>query len=396
MISTKYDLVIIGAGCAGLSLGYQLSVMGAVSPKTLLIESRLSYENDRTWCFWEDKANPFNSLCTHQWKELLIINKPSEQILETTFDCHSSPYQVLTGGTFYQHTIEAIALNSNLELALGIDLLKEPEYRNGLWYLKTNEGSIAANMVVDTRPVGTPAMHGATLWQSFSGYEVECLSEKFDPRAAVLMDFCPSNSEYTGFTYLLPISKNVALIEFTSFGVKPYAAPALRAHLEESVKKFLNATDYKVRRSEYGLIPMGLKPLDDDKAQHTQGEDYYVRVGVNAGAARPSTGYSFQRIQNWSVACALSIVSRGVPIAHVKDPYLLQKMDALFLNVLKNNPNLGPELFFSLFSGVNPRRLIRFLTDKGEFLDLWAVIRVLPKVLFLSELLKTLIAKLKN
>ncbi len=47
------DLLILGGGCAGLSLASRLAEFGKDAPKVLIIEQRESYTNDRTWCFWD-------------------------------------------------------------------------------------------------------------------------------------------------------------------------------------------------------------------------------------------------------------------------------------------------------------------------------------------------------
>ncbi len=421
---TKYDLVIIGAGCAGLSLGYQLAKLKGNVPKTLLIEPRLTYENDRTWCFWAEVDNPFANLPMHQWKEVLVVNDG----LEIKLDCSNRPYQVLSAIDFYEHTINEIRSNSRTQLSLGIRVLKDPEYKNGSWLLVTNKGVVATDLVVDTRPRLTK-IRGAnekqnnenqnnenqsnenqsnesesqkaistdeitTLWQSFSGYEVECEGQVFDPLRASLMDFSKPNSEYVGFTYVLPFTKNTALIEFTTFGATPFSPYALCAHLEQAIQKYTRGHTYNLRRAESGLIPMGLKSLALGHPKiNPGGNQTYVYAGVNAGAARAATGYAFQRIQNWASECALSIVRNGHPTLASKDSFIVKQMDSLFLKVLKNNPKLGPTLFASLFSNVDTNRLIRFLTDGGNFLDYTAVVRALPKGLFLKELYKSVASK---
>ena len=411
---TKYDLVIIGAGCAGLSLGYQLAKLKGNVPKTLLIEPRLTYENDRTWCFWAEVDNPFANLPMHQWKEVLVVNDG----LEIKLDCSNRPYQVLSAIDFYEHTINEIRSNSRTQLSLGISVLKDPEYKNGSWLLVTNKGVVATDLVVDTRPRLTK-IRGAnekqnnenqsnesesqkaistdeitTLWQSFSGYEVECEGQVFDPLRASLMDFSKPNSEYVGFTYVLPFTKNTALIEFTTFGATPFSPYALCAHLEQAIQKYTRGHTYNLRRAESGLIPMGLKSLALGHPKiNPGGNQTYVYAGVTAGAARAATGYAFQRIQNWASECALSIVRNGHPTLASKDSFIVKQMDSLFLKVLKNNPKLGPTLFASLFSSVDTNRLIRFLTDGGNFLDYTAVVRALPKGLFLKELYKSVASK---
>ena len=54
-----FDYIIIGGGCAGLSLAYELQINNKIKNKTLaIIEPREIYERDKTWSFW--KVNPHN------------------------------------------------------------------------------------------------------------------------------------------------------------------------------------------------------------------------------------------------------------------------------------------------------------------------------------------------
>ena len=51
----EFDYVIIGGGCAGLSLAYELDLHQKLSNKTLaIIEPRKEYLRDKTWSFWKD------------------------------------------------------------------------------------------------------------------------------------------------------------------------------------------------------------------------------------------------------------------------------------------------------------------------------------------------------
>ena len=55
----EFDYVIIGGGCAGLSLAYELEVHEKLKDKTLaIIEHRSEYKRDKTWSFW--KVVPHN------------------------------------------------------------------------------------------------------------------------------------------------------------------------------------------------------------------------------------------------------------------------------------------------------------------------------------------------
>ena len=46
----EFDYLIIGGGCAGLSLAYELEINGKLKDKTLaIVEPRKEYNRDKTW-----------------------------------------------------------------------------------------------------------------------------------------------------------------------------------------------------------------------------------------------------------------------------------------------------------------------------------------------------------
>ena len=50
----EFDYIIIGGGCAGLSLAYELEIHEKLKEKTLaIIEPRQEYKKDKTWSFWK-------------------------------------------------------------------------------------------------------------------------------------------------------------------------------------------------------------------------------------------------------------------------------------------------------------------------------------------------------
>jgi lycopene beta-cyclase len=375
------DLIIIGAGCAGLSLGVQLAKMGDVAPKTLLLEQRKVYENDRTWCFWGRQGGPYSDLANHQWA---ILTAQAEK-RKISLECSFAPYHLLSSKTFYDDALQSIGSNPLIELRMDSVLLKEPQFHQGWWEFETSFGRIRAKSIVDTRPKSLSDLGDTKLWQSFLGYEIECDEAVFDPKTAMLMDFYGANSEFVGFNYVLPQSDKRALIEFTVFARRPYIQEELVSRLDESAVQYLGAKNFTILRKESGLIPMGLV-TDSALAQNSKTHPSYVHVGLTAGAARPATGYAFQRIQEWAAQCAKALSKNGLPIKHVQDSFLLRKMDNIFLNVIRNNPELGPELFLDLFTKVDSRKLIRFLSDRGHLLDYLSIVKALPATPFLKDI----------
>jgi lycopene beta-cyclase len=61
-------------------------------------------------------------------------------------------------------------------------------------------------------------------------------------------------------------------------------------------------------------------------------------------------------------------------------------MDTVFLNVVRRQPELAPQLFMALFSGVASQRVIRFLGESGRLSDYAAMVWALPHRPFLRQL----------
>ena len=379
-MQTEFDLIIIGAGCAGLSLGTRLASLDSQASKTLLLESRVAYDNDRTWCFWGDAHTPFATLAKHSWQRLSVKEGGRRALI----DCAHTPYRLLSAIDFYSQAADAIASNDALHLKMGASLTAEPSFAKGTWHLHTTVGSFSANAIVDTRPRPTDKMSDTTLWQSFLGCELEFEEPLFDPTSAQLMDFHPANQAFVGFNYVLPFSTTRALFEFTVFAPNVFDQAELLGYLEAHIATLAGGRPYKRLRIEYGLIPMGLGGSGQD-ANSAEAYPSYVRVGLTAGAARPATGYAFQRIQRWASACAQSLQTTGLPVGHPQDSFAIRQMDAIFLNVLRHRPELGPDLFMRLFSKVSSEKLIRFLSDQGRVSDYLAVILSLPPGLFMKS-----------
>ena len=57
----SYDYIILGAGCAGLSLLMRMIGSNQFNDKKiLLIDKEQKNKNDRTWCFWEKDKGLFD------------------------------------------------------------------------------------------------------------------------------------------------------------------------------------------------------------------------------------------------------------------------------------------------------------------------------------------------
>ena len=377
-MSEVFDLVILGGGCAGLSLSMALAARGNLCPRTLVIEARTEYTNDRTWCHWKSDSTaavPYSA--THGWQTMRVAHAGQS----VSLDCGSTPYQMVAAKDFYAAARARIDGHPNLTLRLGTSVVGEPRRSDDTWIISTLAGNVMARSIVDTRPPALPRLDGATLWQSFLGQEIECSAAVFDPLSLDLMNFLAPDPRYVPFVYVLPVTTTRALVEVTVFGATPIAPRDLSTQLDAAIAQRVGGAAFTTVRREQGILPMGLTDVPPSTHQS------FVKVGVMAGGARPSTGYAFQRIQRWAEQCADALVGFGYPVGHPRDPLPLRLMDQIFLDVLRADPIRGGDIFFSLFSRADTARVIRFLSGTAGVADSLAVVAAMPVLPFVKAAL---------
>ena len=95
----EFDYIIIGGGCAGLSLAYELEIHNKLKDKTLaIIEPRLEYRKDKSWSFWKTTDHNFEDCVKKSWKNF-SINIPNKA---KHLFCNKLPYQSIDSGLFYE------------------------------------------------------------------------------------------------------------------------------------------------------------------------------------------------------------------------------------------------------------------------------------------------------
>ena len=69
----EFDYIIIGGGCAGLSLAYELETNRKLKDKSLaIIEPREEYKRDKTWSFWKVIHHNFEDCVKKSWDNFTI------------------------------------------------------------------------------------------------------------------------------------------------------------------------------------------------------------------------------------------------------------------------------------------------------------------------------------
>ncbi len=364
------DLVVLGGGCAGLSLAARLADLAA-PPSVRVLESRTEYANDRTWSFWAPHDHPWADITQHRWESWRFADAHGGTVQRPVAPI---AYHSIAADRFAEAMTKRIDQHDDVVLELGTTVHRVEPAGDRIRVV-TDRGAVEARHVVDTRPSApTPAAYG----QRFVGHEVEFDRDRFDPTEAGLMVDMESDDLGFRFTYLLPFSERRALIEETRFG---RVAPTGRLEhaLATTTDRIADGASVRVLRDERGFLPMTttLPPA---------GPNGVVTAGVRAGAARASTGYAFLRIQRWADLNAGLLAQGRAPVPHPPEPTWRRLVDGLFLRLLDSRPDLAPTIFAAMAERVRPETLVRFLSDDARHIDFLHVVRALPKAPFLREL----------
>ena len=267
----EFDYVIIGGGCAGLSLAYELEIQEKLKNKTLaIIEPRQEYKRDKTWSFWKVTPHNFDDCVKKSW-ENFSINIPSET---NHLECKDYPYQSIDSGLFYEK------INNRLKESSNISFFKSIEEIN-------TKNSFIFNSVPIIKK------NYLNLWQHFCGVEIETKNNFFDEQIFNLMDFDCEQRDSVHFFYTLPFTKNKALIETTWLSkMNDNSQKDYDQQIKDYIKNHLKIKDYEIIYKEKGAIPLFYPLYEKEKNK--------INIGTAGGMTRLSTGYTFMNIQEHS------------------------------------------------------------------------------------------------
>ena len=354
----EFDYIIIGGGCAGLSLAYELETHDKLKNKTLaIIEPRLEYKRDKTWSFWKTINHNFEDCVKKSWNNFSINTTNKTKFLK----CNELPYQSIDSGLFYKKINSILKRNPNIN-----------------FYKNINEVSLNNSLVFNSVP--SIKSNENQLWQHFKGIEIETTKDVFDEDIMNLMDFDCQQYESVHFFYTLPLDKNKAIVETTWLSkMNNNLEMDYDQQLKDYIENHLNIKNYKISYKEIGAIPLFYPSNINEKNK--------INIGTAGRMTRLSTGYTFLNIQEHCRFIRKNIDNiaklRGYEI---KKKY--QFLDKIFLRVLNNHANQMPNIFFKMFDN-SPETVIKFLSNKSNiFQDLLIILKTAKKWLFIKALLK--------
>ena len=380
-MKTDYDYIICGGGISGLLLSVKLSQDFSESNKSILIidPDFPKTKNDRTLCFWDNKNTVWDGIITCKWDNVFF----NSDDFNKTLDLGSLTYKMLSSSEFYNYSNSIIKNNKNIEVLNSnvLNFTDNKKYCNVKTSNNTFTCSKVFNSIIDWDEVKAQTKY-PLLIQHFEGWVIKTDNESFNPEKATFMDFSINQDQLTQFMYILPFSKNEALVEYTLFSKRLLESNKYEAAINKYLNS-LNINQYKIISKESGKIPMTCFPFFNKNSENI------LNIGSAGGWSKPSTGYTFKNIDKQTTRIVEFLKShRSFDKFISKDRFWFY--DLIFLDVLFYKNHLGKKLFSDMFKKNNSKTIFRFLDNKSNFIEEFKIMLSFSKTIFLSAVLKRL------
>jgi lycopene beta-cyclase len=364
-VTHDYDVAILGAGLAGLSLAARLAAPGFSGLRVLLVEPRAAYVRDRTWSYWALQPHPFQAAVAASWERWAVAGNSTHVVCSAA----GLRYESIPSDAFYRLALGLVRAAAHIDLHLGTSATAV-EDAHGV-QVTFGSTSVRVAMAFDSRPLTGIGQHG--LVQRFGGLEVETDDPVFDANTAMLMDFRCAQAGAAHFTYVLPSTNRRALVEDTWFAPLGFHPPDHASAIRTYMRSRLGVEQFTTVFQEQGALPM-------DPVFRPRVGQRLLPLGVAGGATRPSTGYAFHAIQSRCEGLAQDLAAGRWPRPTPARSWMVQMMDTVLLDLLGRQPELAPRIFAALFERCEPRALVRFLNDSASPADFVAVAAAIPFV----------------
>ena len=370
-----YHYIFTGSGLSALMTVYEMILSDKFSDKNiLLIDENTKKNNDRTWCFWDEKQS-FDEIVSKKWNVALFADATFHRDLEL----HPYQYKMVRGLDFYNLVFDLISKQKNIYFA-NQKVIDFEELGNHC-IVKTDTQSYSCNKIFNS--IYNPnLLKGQTkyplLQQHFIGWFIKSKEEVFDKNTATFMDFSVEQRRNTRFMYVLPTSSTEALLEYTLFSKDLLSKEEYENEIQIYTKK-LGITDYEIVEKEQGNIPMTSYKFWKHNTKNI------INIGSAGGWTKASTGYTFANTIKKSKAL-IQFLSNETDFRkfHKTDKFWFY--DLLFLDVLYRRNDLGSTVFSSLFKKGNPSLIFKFLDEETTLWEDLQVIWKCPKGLFVKAL----------
>ncbi|TRO97299.1 FAD-dependent oxidoreductase [Glycocaulis profundi] len=365
------DIAIIGGGMAGMALAARLAARSRL--RIVVLEPRETVSDTRAWRFFRPARHEFSCLVTHAWPRWRVSSAH-----ETVHgEADGQVLQSVPAARYHAAAEAALSASpeARIERGVRVDALHASHDRV---VIETPFGALTARQAIDTRPPSPRALARAPLMQESAGALVTLDRPLLDPATAGLMDAMTGGPDALGFIQFLPLDPFTAHVEYTRFAARPAGAAAMDAGLAEALAYALDGEPHRTGPRERAVIPLGLS-----RRRH-RGSRLIAQARAGGGGMRGATGYGFLKAQVWAEACAARIARGGRAVSMPPDPLVRRRLEALFLNAVRNHPEEAAGYVMALARSMPSASFIRFVTGEAGPLDHARALAALPALRLLE------------
>lgn len=379
-ISKSYNYIIIGSGLAGS----QLAIAFAKNPyfnnkKIAIIDKSLKTENDKTWSFWEKEIGQWDNIIKKKWDQALIFTSNKQH----TIALKPYKYKSIESLSFYNEFKKITSKKTNITF---LNEQVTSTINNNTVLVNTINNCYEANHVFDSRipeQFFLKQNKYPSIIQHFKGWVIETKTSTFNPNQFTMMDYRLKDGKQTAFTYVLPFTKNKALVEFTYFTEHIVDEATYDCFIKEYILDILKIENYKITETEKGNIPMTVFPFKDFSTKNI------TKIGTAGGWVKGSTGYSFKHTEKKVAKIIENLKANRNPSEN-----LFQKKykfyDKIFLTVLKDENHKGEWVFKQFYSKNSSEIMFKFLDEESSFFQDIKIMKSLFSFSFIKAFFKTL------
>jgi lycopene beta-cyclase len=362
-----------------LSFLFQLLADPSLQKKHVLIIDREPKDiNDKTWCYWSEEELPYPNSHIKDWS-LCGIGRDDEYVVRST---GKYKYREIKSLLFYKEIHEKIKQAPNVDFLVAEVLCIKPSLEKSL--VETEKFIAEADVIINSIPGLLQTVPGKHFFnQNFKGIRIKTKEPVFDPEVTSLMDFYNSDDLCrSSFFYVLPYSKEEALIEYTRFSSDVISSESYDPYLKRYIRDKYGIEDYEVLETELGVIPMTDFPYIPNPHPRV------FQIGTVAGDTKPTTGYTFHFIQQRAkrIVSILNDSSKNLDKQSYSSRFKFY--DKLLLSIMVREPERVKDIMFVLFSKVPMPRILKFLDQKTSIWEEVSIFLTLPKLLFISAIFR--------
>lgn len=374
----NYDYIITGSGASGLMLAYRMAKDSFFDTASILIiDKEKKYSNDRTWCFWENGKGEWDDLVHKSWDKILF----KSHSYKNTIPLQSYTYKMIRSAKFYKKLWNFIEAKNNISF-IEANVVSVLDTAEGA-LVETSTGQYHAVKLLNSIDFDQKHTHQEeypVLLQHFTGWFVETKKNQFDDSAATFMDFTVDQKKNTRFMYVLPVSANKALFEYTLFSKDVL----IKEEYERELQKYLelnSITDYTIIEKEKGIIPMTSYKFWQDNSKNI------LNIGTVGGWTKASTGYTFKNTSKQTLQLIV-FLKTGNDFTNFRKNTRFWIYDLLMLDVLAKHNHLGSKIFSKLFQRNSLKNIFRFLDEETIFIEDLRIMLSMPPLRFILALFR--------